>query len=280
MEATGGQNEFFRQLFHKVVCISFIAGTIHTFKGGKEKYVIKTIRSGGRNGESEEEILKGVFTYLNKHPSRLVSFNGRGFDMPVLQYRAMKYGIDAKWIYNDGYYNYNHRYSIEKHCDLLEMFSNFGASARIKLEEICALFKLPCKANGVDGSNIYNLFKENKLEEIADYCENDVIATYILYLRFMQHSGKLSAEGYNICLDNLCTMLKSEEARPSHTLFVEQLMQMNNGNPYISLPQGAFKQEVEEEVLGSEEGFESSTENEENSTENEENSQEEEGEEK
>ena len=172
--------------------------------------------------------------------------------MPVLQYRAMKYGIDAKWIYSDGYYNYNHRYSIEKHCDLLEMFSNFGASARVKMAEVCALFKVPCK-NGVDGSNVYDLFKAGKIADIADYCESDVIATYILYLRFMQHSGKLSAEGYNICLDNLCNMLKSEEGTPANALFVENLMQMNAGNPHIALPQGALKQEDgEEEIIGEE----------------------------
>jgi predicted PolB exonuclease-like 3'-5' exonuclease len=231
------------------VCVSFVSGTIHTFKGGKEKYVVKNVKSEGRNGESEEEILRAVFSHLNRHSSRLISFNGRGFDMPVLQYRAMKYGIDAKWIYSDGYYNYNHRYSIEKHCDLLEMFSNFGASARVKMAEVCALFKVPCKSNGIDGSSVLGLFKEGKLSQIADYCENDVIATYILYLRFMQHSGKLSAEGYNICLDNLCAMLKADDANPSHALFVEQLMQMNGGNPHIALPQGAVKQEDGEEEL-------------------------------
>jgi hypothetical protein len=191
--------------------------------------------------------------------------------MPVLQYRAMKYGIDAKWIYSDGYYNYNHRYSIEKHCDLLEMFSNFGASARVKMSEVCALFKIPCK-NGVESSNIQDLFKAGKISEIADYCEIDVITTYVLYLRFMQHSGKLSAEGYNICLDNLCNMLKSEEGTSAQILFVESLMQMNAGNPHLTVEKGAVKQEEAEEII--EESFSelnSAEEYERNEDENEEN---------
>ena len=266
-EITGGANEFHRQLFHKVVCVSFIAGTIYPLKGGKEKYIVKTIRSGGRNGESEEEILQGVFSYLSKHPSRLISFNGRGFDMPVLQYRAMKYGIDARWIYNDGYYNYNHRYSIEKHCDLLEMFSNFGASARVKMSEVSALFKIPCKNNGVDGSNVYSLFKEGKLNEIADYCESDVISTYVLYLRFMQHSGKLSAEGYNIVLDNLINLLNQEGSPDAHKLFASQFLAMNDGNIHLKLhnkqEQTTQTEEQTEEATQAEEQAEEITQDEE-----------------
>lgn len=232
-EITNGQNEFFRQLFHKVVCVSFIVGSIHALKGGREKYVIRSIRTGGKNGETEEEILRNLFSYLNKHPSRLISFNGRGFDLPVLQYRAMKYGIDARWIYNDGYYNYNHRYSIEKHCDLLDMFSNFGASARVKMAEIASLFKVPCKANGVTGSSVYDMYKAGKIEEICNYCEEDVIATYVLYLRFMQHSGRLSAEGYNIVIDNLIAKLQDAEAPAHQTLFAENFIKMNGGNVHI-----------------------------------------------
>jgi predicted PolB exonuclease-like 3'-5' exonuclease len=232
-EITGGQNEFFRQPFHKVVCVSFIAGTILQAKYGKERYIVRKISSGGRKGESEEEILRGIFSYLNKYPSRLISFNGRGFDMPVLQYRAMKYGIDAKWIYSDNFHNYNHRYSVEKHCDLLEMFSNFGASARVKMTEVCALFKIPCKNNGIDGSAVYNLFKEGKTAEIADYCESDVVATFLLYLRFMQHSGKLSAEGYNIVVDNLSNMLLDENSNLAHKNFITQFLDINNGDIHI-----------------------------------------------
>lgn len=259
-EITNGQNEFYRQLFHKIVCVSFIAGTIHPLKGGKEKYVIKSIKTGGRNGESEEEILRQIFSYLNKHPSRLISFNGRGFDLPVMQYRAMKYGIDAKWIYNDGYYNYNHRYSIEKHCDLLDMFSNFGASARVKMAEVAALFKVPCKFNGISGSNVYELFKAGKIEEICNYCEDDVIATYILYLRFMEHSGKLSAEGYNIVIDNLLAMLKADTAPAHQTLFAEKFLALNLGDVHIKMPQVSV--EKAEEALESEENFETETEEE------------------
>lgn len=230
---TNGQNDFFRQLFHKIICVSFIIGTIQVIHGGKEKYLIKSIKTGGRNGETEEEILRELFSYLNKHHSRLISFNGRGFDLPVLQYRAMKYGIDAKWIYSDGYYNYNHRYSIEKHCDLLDMFSNFGASARVKMAEVASLFKIPCKIGGVSGADVYPMWKDGKIEDICNYCENDVLATYIMYLRFMQHSGKLSTEGYNIVIDALVEKLRAEDAPPHHTLFAEQFANLNLGDVHI-----------------------------------------------
>lgn len=248
LEATNGQNEFFRQLFHRVVAVSFVAGLVLPLKGGKEKYIIKSIKTGGRNGESEEEILRAVFGYLAKHPSRIISFNGRTFDMPVLQYRAMKYGIDAKWIYNDGYYNYNHRYSIEKHCDLLDMFSNFGASARIKMKEVAALFNIPVKSDGIDGSKILPLFKEGRMEEICNYCEIDAIVTYILYLRFMQHSGRISAEGYNIVIENLLSILQSPEAPKHQALFAESFLNVNLGNVFIKTAEEKSSKTEEESV--------------------------------
>ena len=63
--------------------------------GDQEKYILGEIRSGGNIDSKEEELIKGFFFHLKKQPPRLVSFNGRSFDLPVLKYRAIKYGVTA-----------------------------------------------------------------------------------------------------------------------------------------------------------------------------------------
>jgi len=202
-EVSGG-NPFPRQPFHRVVAISFLEATIEQLSDGTERYKLTGVRSGGSEKSTEEEIIRGVFNYLSKSSFRLVSYNGRTFDMPVLKYRAMKYGVTAAWLFRSGdkWNNYQQRYSLDWHCDLLEAFSDFGASARCKMNEICAIMGIPGKI-GIDGSQVACMFDEGKIKDIRDYCETDVINTYLLYLNFQLHSGNISHESFMMCNQNL-----------------------------------------------------------------------------
>lgn len=208
-------NTFPRQPFHKVVAISFIEADIESGANGSESYIIKDIRSGGTENSSEEEIIKGFFTHLSKKMYRLISYNGRTFDLPVLKYRAMKYGIPVPWLYKSGdkWNNYNQRYSLDWHCDLLEAFSDFGASARCKMNEICAIMGIPGKI-GVDGSQVAPMFDQGRIKEIRDYCETDVINTFLLYLNYQAHTGTLTKENFlncNLDLKNYLDSFKVEK---------------------------------------------------------------------
>ncbi len=193
-------NPFPRQPFHKVAAISFLEADIETCKDGTENYILTDLRTGGTEQSSEEEIIKGFFNHLSKNPPRFVSYNGRTFDLPVLKYRAMKYGVSAPWFYKSGdkWNNYTQRYSLDWHCDLLEAFSDFGASARCKMNEICSIMGIPGKI-GTDGSQVTDLYDAGKIKEIRDYCETDVINTYLLYLNFQLHSGNLNKENFIKC---------------------------------------------------------------------------------
>ncbi|MTI10608.1 3'-5' exonuclease [Curvivirga aplysinae] len=197
LNITDGRNAFPRQCFHKVVAISFLRARILR-DGDYETYQIEEIRSGGNEHSDEEELIRGFFQYCGKHVPRLISFNGRGFDLPVLKYRAMKYGISAEWLHKvgDKWNNYNQRYSKAWHCDLLEQLSDYGASARLRLNEVCAAFNLPGKT-GVDGGDVMELYDQGKIQEIRDYCETDVINTFLVYLRYALHTGVTDADGYN-----------------------------------------------------------------------------------
>lgn len=197
LDITDNKNDFLRQPFWKVVTISFVEAEIKQEPSGGESYILKEIRSGGTLDSTEEELLKGFFTKLSRSPSRLVSFNGRTFDIPVLKYRAMRYGIQAKWLHSkaDKWNNYSSRYSLDWNCDLLEAFSDFGASAKVKMKEVCALLNIPGKLD-VDGSQVSDLVAQGKLQEVRDYCELDVINTYLLYLHYMHHTGILSTNNF------------------------------------------------------------------------------------
>jgi len=223
LEITDGRNAFPRQPFHKVVAISFLRAEIVREDGGGETYYLQELRSGGTETSSEAELVAGFFQFFERHKPRLVSFNGRTFDLPVLKYRAMKHGIPAAFLHNAGdkWNSYTSRYAADWHCDLLETLSDFGASARIKLNEICSVLGFPGKF-GAEGGQVSDMFDAGRIGEIRDYCETDVLNTYLVYLRQQQHTGALSLEGYNRAVADIVSLIEAEGAeRPHLSAFLE-----------------------------------------------------------
>lgn len=215
LKLTDGRNGFPRQPFHKVVAISFLIAKIERDNMGQESYVLKSL--GSNQIDDEKDMLQGFFDHLERIKPRLVSYNGRSFDLPVLKYRAMAKGVPAKWFYQvgDKWNSYSSRYSADWHCDLLEVLSDFGASARVKLDEVCSVLGFPGKF-GVDGSKVTELFEGGKVQEIKDYCETDVLNTYLVYLRTMQHQGKMSTHAYNTALADVIHYIEQNASKRPH----------------------------------------------------------------
>jgi predicted PolB exonuclease-like 3'-5' exonuclease len=225
LEITDGKNSFLRQPFQSVIAISFLEAEIIRDFNGQEFYQIKDIRSGGDLASNESDLVKGFFTHLKKNISRLVSFNGKNFDLPVLKYAAMKNDVEAAWLYKmgDKWNNYNQKYSLDWHCDLADAFSDFGASSKVKMNELCAAFNLPGKI-GVDGSKVMQMFDEGKLQEIRNYCETDVINTYLLYLTYQHHNGSINKEAFLKCRNNLKEFLeKNSKTKPHFGEFLQEI---------------------------------------------------------
>ncbi len=211
LEITNGKNDFLRQPFHQVIAISFLLCSID-YNDGYEIFSLQEVRSGGTINSCEKELVKGFFHYITEKKPRLVTFNGRTFDLPVLKYRAMVHGIQAEYFHKAGdkWNSYNQRYSSEWHCDLLESLSDFGASARMKMNEVCAALNLPGKI-GVDGSKVIDLYDNGKIQEIRNYCETDVLNTYLIYLRFMHHQGRITTSSHNRCIEELLLVCESKQ---------------------------------------------------------------------
>jgi predicted PolB exonuclease-like 3'-5' exonuclease len=216
LSITDGKNAFARQLFHKVVAIAFLQAEVNR-DGVYESYKLVDLRAGGKEDFTEADLIKSFFNHLGGLKPRLVTFNGRAFDLPVLKYRAMRYGISARWLYKEGdkWNNYQSRYSSDLHCDLLEVLSDYGASARIKLEEVCALLGIPGKMD-VNGSLVSELYKSGKIKEIRDYCELDVANTYLIYLNYMRHTGNITSSSYEEAVQDLHEFLSTNSTIKGH----------------------------------------------------------------
>jgi predicted PolB exonuclease-like 3'-5' exonuclease len=215
--AANGQNAFFPHYLQKVVAISCVIR--RTTKDGLPQFKVGSL---GHLQSSEKEIVSDFYQLIDKYTPQLVSWNGGGFDLPVLKYSAMKHEIEAGWLYKSGdkWNNYNQKFSLDWHCDLADAFSDFGASARLKMNELCCAFNLPGKI-GVDGSQVMEMFDAGRLQEIRNYCETDVINTYLLYLIYQHHNGSLSKENFAKCKNDLREFLEKNSPEKNH--FAEYL---------------------------------------------------------
>jgi predicted PolB exonuclease-like 3'-5' exonuclease len=144
---------------------------------------------------SEEAIVCEFWRRVEIFPGTLVSFNGRAFDLPVLEMQALRYGCQAPRYFNEKY-GHRYRYSEERHYDLFDFLSNMGVHrVRGGFNLLARLIGLPGKT-WVDGSMIQALWEAGELGLIHTYCRQDVIQTYGLFLRVELMRGRLTPEAY------------------------------------------------------------------------------------
>ena len=131
----------------------------------------------------DEAELLTAFWDVARHYEEVVTFNGRGFDVPFLYLRSALLNVPItrkNWL---GY-----RYQTEPHCDLAEQFTFYGVSGRegaarrFNLDFYCKAFGIDSpKSHGVTGMDVNTLMAGGKFREIAEYCLRDVRATVELY---------------------------------------------------------------------------------------------------
>ncbi|HEX8756444.1 MAG TPA: 3'-5' exonuclease [Steroidobacteraceae bacterium] len=155
----------------------------------------------GEAGSPEAELIERFFDGIERFSPDLVSWNGSGFDLPVLNYRALLAGVQAPRYWESGdedqafrYNNYFSRFHW-RHLDLMDVLSGFQARGRVSLSNMACLLGLPGKL-GFSGAQVWDAYLEGNLVGIRRYCETDVLNTYLVYLRFELLRGKLTREGY------------------------------------------------------------------------------------
>ena len=204
---TGGTTDFLRHYLHRVVAISVLLA------GGDRL----NLWSLGNTDSTEAELVQRFFEGIEKYSPQLVSWNGRGFDLPVLHYRALLHGIPAPRYWETGaedqafrWNNYLSRYH-ERHTDLMDVLSGYEYRAVAPLQEISLLLGLPGKM-GMSGARVWESFHDGDLVSIRNYCETDVLNTYLVFLRFQLMRGRLTPVSWRAECDRLRRVLESESA--------------------------------------------------------------------
>jgi 3'-5' exonuclease len=192
---------------HRVVAIACVLRTREQLK----------VWSLGDVHSSEAELITRFFEGIDKYTPDLVSWNGGGFDLPVLHYRALKAGVSAPRYWETGeedtsfrYNNYLSRYHW-RHLDLMDVLSSFQGRARASLADMAGLLNLPGKL-GFSGAQVWDAVLEGKLAAVRDYCETDVLNTYLVLLRFELFRGRLERSAYDEELERLRELLRASGA--------------------------------------------------------------------
>ncbi len=206
MQETNGNSNFIRLHLHKIVAISVALKTPDRFE----------VLSIGDPDSTEQEIISKFFSGLEKYNPLLVSWNGSGFDLPVLHYRALVNKVVASHYWENGdsirdfkYNNYRSRYH-ERHIDLMDVLSGYQPKAFASLDDIATILGFPGKI-GLSGKDVYQKFKKGKLKDIRDYCESDVLTTWLVYLRFEYMRANLKLKHYEEHIELTKNFLKNSQ---------------------------------------------------------------------
>lgn len=145
------------------------------------------------NGENEKEGLLKIFEAIGTYKDfGLIHHNGKGFDIPLITYRAMKHGLQMPVRMND----YEIRYRYSKHnVDLVDEFSNYGASSWPRLKHLGQLIGIPFKQTG-EGNEVLAMYRRGELDLIEHYCYEDVMATYIVWLYHQYTVGMIPQDQF------------------------------------------------------------------------------------
>ncbi len=176
---------------HRVVAISAALRS-------KDQFMLWSV---GSVDSDEADLLSRFFGGIDKLQPVLVSWNGSGFDLPVLHYRMLRHGVVSPRYWDTGdldrdfkWNNYLNRFHA-RHLDLMDVLAGYQARGRASLEHVSALLGLPGKL-GMSGDKVWDSYQAGQLAQIRNYCETDVMNTHLVYLRFQLIRGLLSTEAY------------------------------------------------------------------------------------
>jgi hypothetical protein len=196
--------DFLPHHLHKVVAISVVLDIPEGVR----------VWSLGQPGDTEDVLIQRFYDGIEKYTPVLVSWNGGGFDLPVLHYRALKHGVCSPTYWETGdemqpfrFNNYLSRYHA-RHTDLMDVLAMYTGRANAPLDEVSTMLGFPGKM-GMSGAKVWDAYLAGELEAIRNYCETDVLNTYLVYLRFQHMRGRLTDAGYREACARLFNQLSS-----------------------------------------------------------------------
>ncbi len=193
-------SDFLPHHLHRVAAISCVLREGDNFR----------VWSLGDHAEDEGSLVQRFFDGIEKYTPQLVSWNGSGFDLPVLHYRGLIHGVQCPRYWDMGdddrdfkWNNYISRYHM-RHLDLMDLLALYGGRANAPLDELARLMGFPGKL-GMDGGRVWEAYQQGRLDEIRNYCETDVVNTYLVFARFQLMRGQFTRARY----EQECELVRS-----------------------------------------------------------------------
>lgn len=168
---------------HKIVCIGALVASRQP-----EGWRVDALGAPHIGERSEAKLISDFVEKIGQLRPQLITFNGHTFDLPVLRYRAMVNRISAAGLQVRPYF---HRYT-EDALDLCDVLGSYVPGVRVKLDEVSKILGLSGKPEGVDGSRVEEMVLAGKIEEVARYCESDVLNTFRVWLVYELFRGAIT----------------------------------------------------------------------------------------
>ena len=204
-ERTG--SEFLPLHLHRVVAVGCAMRDDNGFR----------VRCLGSAADGEAKLVHDFFRLIDRYTPQLVSWNGGGFDLPVLHYRGLIHGATAARYWEQGdddrdfrRNNYLGRYHA-RHVDLMDVLALYQGRAVAPLDEIAKLAGVAGKL-GMGGAQVWGAWCNGEIERIRNYCETDVVNTYLVYCRFQKMRGQLTGAEYDEELERVRAVLAASGA--------------------------------------------------------------------
>jgi predicted PolB exonuclease-like 3'-5' exonuclease len=197
-EAMG--DKFPKHIYHSIVCIGALVAHHEN-----DHWAVDALGTPHVGDRSEKELIQAFVDKIAQLNPQLVTFNGNSFDLPVLRYRAMINGVAAPGLSARPYFN---RYT-EDAVDLCDALASFSPQAKATLHELSRILGMPGKPDRMDGSEVHKYFRDGRIQDIADYCETDIVNTYRVWLRYELFRGRLNEPGYQASERDLGAFIKA-----------------------------------------------------------------------
>jgi predicted PolB exonuclease-like 3'-5' exonuclease len=194
---------------HKIVCIGALVA-----ERQMAGWEVRALGAPHIDQRSEADLIRTFMDRIRDLRPRLITFNGHSFDLPVLRYRAMVNRVSGAGLHVRPYF---HRYTDDA-FDLCDVFGSYNPGAKVKLDEICKIVGLPGKPSGIDGSEIEAIVGAGRINEVAQYCEADVLNTYRLWLIYELFRGEISTEQLAFSEAQAAEFIRTRKADNSHLL--------------------------------------------------------------
>lgn len=179
------KDEFPPLYAHRPICIGVAALS--------DDFLLQYI--GVTASDDERGLITAMSDWLAQQGGTIVTFNGRGFDIPVLMLRSLRHGLNHQFITP----GHRRRYDEDNHLDLMAAFTEYGANGRAgySLEMMSVVMGLGRKSD-MDGSMVAQLYNEGKIEHIKRHCMQDIARTAFLAMRYKLVRGNITLQQYQV----------------------------------------------------------------------------------